>query len=251
MGGKPSIDESTRQYMHNLIDEHRIRPRRNPVIDSMILRVAAKTQNRDYILPRNHSQDSQAQIPLHQKLQRNDEILKVMNNKGEKENLKDNSLSDTTQQMESALLYSNKNIQPPIEQLHHGYDELNSLKTAASSIQSKERLVPSNVKGNASVFEHRLFSLPSNVQFRILSFVLDDWDQLRMVSSLWYVQTMKIMEQKFKDIDRGFVRQYHRFFHFADSYTTTSHFNKDKNGFRMDHNITAKILPALEGEQIL
>ena len=96
--------------------------------------------------------------------------------------------------------------------------------------------------------EKNLFLLPSEILFTILTFVLDDYINLILVSPLWYYKINEVFDSTLVTIDNSFIKSYMSILSFKRSYFSIKLFKlSDKVGIRMDRNIIAEPLYSLLG----
>ena len=99
-------------------------------------------------------------------------------------------------------------------------------------------------------FEENFFSLPTDVLFLILSFLIDEYSKLELISPVWYLKMNEVFEETFLPVDNDFIKKNIKilslkkaFFSFAQQ--TTS---QNQIGYRMDRNIIAEVLPCVQGK---
>ena len=100
--------------------------------------------------------------------------------------------------------------------------------------------------------EKRLFLLPDKVQFVIMCFLIDDYLELTKVSSIWYYKVNELFENHLLGLDNSFIKAYMDILAFKRSYFSIAPYTfSNRNGFRMDRNMIAEILPSLAGKDTL
>jgi hypothetical protein len=101
-------------------------------------------------------------------------------------------------------------------------------------------------------FEKKMFALPSEVIFTVLTFVLDDYMNLALVSPLWYYKVNEVFDATLVSIDNSFIKSYMSILAFKRSFFSLKPFKiSDKRGIRMDRNIIAEPLNCLVGKTVV
>lgn len=97
-------------------------------------------------------------------------------------------------------------------------------------------------------FQQKLFNLPTDVFYLIVSFLIDNYNALTSVSPSWYYKINEIMEESLIDVDNDFIKKHMQCLSFKKSYFSITPLKLAKLGFRLDRNIVAEVFPCLEGE---
>lgn len=96
--------------------------------------------------------------------------------------------------------------------------------------------------------ESNLFDLPKSALFCVLSFLMDDYRNLRLVSPLWYFKINEAVDEYLMEMDNLFIKNHMKIMTFHRSYTSLHPFKFGKQvGFRMDRNFVAEPLNNLTG----
>jgi len=96
-------------------------------------------------------------------------------------------------------------------------------------------------------FQQNLFSLPNDVIYIIISFLIDNYNALTTISPVWYYKINEIMEESLVDVDNDFIKKHMEIMSFKKSYFSITPLKLSKLGFRLDRNIVAEVFPCLEG----
>ena len=95
--------------------------------------------------------------------------------------------------------------------------------------------------------QQSLFTLPNNVIYLIISFLIDNYNSLVSISPVWYYKINEVMEESLVDVDNDFIKKHMEFLSLKKSYFSITPLNLSKLGFRLDRNIVAEVFPNLEG----
>ena len=95
--------------------------------------------------------------------------------------------------------------------------------------------------------QQKIFLLPNDVIYLIISFLIDHYNTLISISPVWYYKINEIMEESLIDVDNDFIKTHMQILSFKKSYFSITPLKLSKLGFRLDRNIIAEIFPCLEG----
>lgn len=99
-------------------------------------------------------------------------------------------------------------------------------------------------------FEKRLFELPEEVFYLVLSFVIDEYYSLVAINSLWYYKINEVLDNMFIQIDNMFIQSHMSHFILKkgyNSFTLLTLNKKEKTKkFRLDRNLIFELLPSVE-----
>jgi len=97
--------------------------------------------------------------------------------------------------------------------------------------------------------EKKLFTLPQRVQFEVLSFLINEYVSLILVSPVWYYKINELFENHLLSLDNSFIKTYMDIVAFKRSYFSIAPYKfSNKVGFRMDRNIIAEVLDPIVGK---
>ena len=54
-------------------------------------------------------------------------------------------------------------------------------------------------------FEENFFSLPTNILFLVISFLIDEYLKLELISTVWYLKINEVLEETFLPVDNDFI----------------------------------------------
>lgn len=114
----------------------------------------------------------------------------------------------------------------------------------------KSTVVPRQTKIllNCSLEEQLFKKVPPKILYSILEFLIDDYQSLILVSSLWHFKIKEVFDSEFKAIDLSFSKCYREFLTLKDSYSTTIYDGYSSGpGFRIDRNLIAETKATLTG----
>ncbi|KAL4445277.1 hypothetical protein ABPG74_022090 [Tetrahymena malaccensis] len=107
------------------------------------------------------------------------------------------------------------------------------------------------IKVNCNINEYLFLKLPSSVLYLILSFLMNDYISIIMVSPLWYYKLHECIETELLKIDNDFIKSYSNSLLFKNSYLTIKPIKVNNHyGFRMDRNICAEVLPSISNKTV-
>ena len=95
--------------------------------------------------------------------------------------------------------------------------------------------------------QQKLFALPNEVIYLIISFLIDHYNTLTAISPVWYYKINEVMEESLVDVDNDFIKKHMQFLSFKKGYFSITPLKLSKLGFRLDRNIVAEVFPCLEG----
>ena len=99
-------------------------------------------------------------------------------------------------------------------------------------------------------FEKRLFELPEEVFYLVLSFVIDEYYSLVAINSLWYYKINEVLDNMFIQIDNMFIQSHMSHFILKKGYNSFTLLTLNKNEktkkFRLDRNLLFELLPSVE-----
>jgi hypothetical protein len=138
------------------------------------------------------------------------------------------------------LLMAQKEIQR--KQVINYNNQAGALNNNPNNFRKKEIEINCN-------FEENFFSLPTNILFLVISFLIDEYSKLELISPVWYLKINEVLEETFLPVDNDFIMKNIKvlslkkaFFSFAPQ--ITSH---NQVGYRLDRNIIAEVLPSIQG----
>lgn len=101
-------------------------------------------------------------------------------------------------------------------------------------------------------FQNRFLKLPSPLISYILYFVIDNYVNLLLVNTLWYTRLNEAISKTLNSIETNFSKTY-PFLKVKQCKFSFKRFIIDKqtNGFRLDRNLIAEVLPGYESILII
>ena len=128
-------------------------------------------------------------------------------------------------------------------------EEGQNLLVSSFSLLSKNKNEKTKFSGD---FQATLFSLPDEVFFVILQFLLDEYFLLIRINSLWFLKIKENLESNLLQIDNSFIKEHLNFFQLRNGYNSTKilHNKNSKLGFRFDRNLVAELLPGFESQAL-
>ena len=97
--------------------------------------------------------------------------------------------------------------------------------------------------------EKKLFLLPLKAQFTIISYLINDYVDLILVSPIWYYKVNELFENHLLPLDNSFIKAYMNILAFKRSYFSIAPYTfSNKTGFRMDRNLVTEVLDPLIGK---
>lgn len=98
-------------------------------------------------------------------------------------------------------------------------------------------------------FQKALFELPKNALFSVLTFLIDDYRSLILVSPLWYFKVNESLDEYLMVLDNQFIKNHMKILTFHRSFSSFHPFKfGKKTGFRLDRNFVAEPLHSLVGK---
>lgn len=135
-----------------------------------------------------------------------------------------------------------KDVLFPLNLTEDNYDG-NNLNDEISKGSSKRKF---HINCN---LQTRLLTLPRNTLFKVISFLMDDYRSLVLVSPLWYYKINECMDDRLIELDNQFIKNHMNILSFQRSFSSFHPFKFGKRmGFRMDRNFVAEPLPNLVGK---
>ena len=103
-------------------------------------------------------------------------------------------------------------------------------------------------------FEQKFFSLPEELIFLVIGFLIDEYYTLVSINSLWYYKINEILDNKFIEIDNLFIQNHLDIFSFQKGYNSFTPLNNKKaqnkqKNFRIDRNLIFELLPVMESNE--
>lgn len=188
-------------------------------------------------------------VESNQKMIFNEENLKVQNDDEIKE-VKDKSKENT-----EYLSFNNEDGNSKKGFLSDRSDNVpneESHNLLASSFSSFNKNPHEKMKFNDD-FQAKLFSLPDEVFFVILQFLINEYFVLIRINSLWFLKIKENLESSLLQLDNSFIKEHLSFFQLRNGYNSTKILNnkKSKLGFRFDRNLVAELLPGFESQALI